>query len=183
MNAKRIFDFVFSILAISALSWLLLLSYLLACLDTKSNGLFFQRRVGQYGKLFTIYKLKTIDPKSGKISGIGAFLRKTKIDELPQLFNVVLGNMSIVGPRPDIPGYYDCLEGEDRKVLELKPGITSEASIKYAKEEEMLAQQEDPLKYNDEVLFPDKVRMNLKYLETQSFCGDLKIILKTVFKR
>ena len=133
-----------------------MLGYVVASVDTFSNGLFTQPRVGQYGVLFTIYKLKTIRPKSQKISPVGRFLRKSKIDELPQLFNVLNGTMSFVGPRPDIEGYYDKLEGEARKVLQLKPGITSEASIKYANEEVILEQQPNPLRYNDEVIFPDK---------------------------
>ena len=113
------------------------------------------------------------------ISPLGRFLRKTKLDELPQLWNVLIGDMSFVGPRPDIPGYYDILEGEARKVLELKPGITSLASIKYRDEECILKTQNNPSEYNDTVLFPDKVKMNLDYYYNRSFFGDLKIILKT----
>lgn len=90
--------------------------------------------------------------------------------------------MSVVGPRPDIPGYYDLLEGENRKILELKPGLTSEASIKYANEEELLSKQENPLKYNDEVIFPDKVKINLDYYYNRSFWLDIKIIIQTIFK-
>jgi lipopolysaccharide/colanic/teichoic acid biosynthesis glycosyltransferase len=108
-------------------------------------------------------------------------MRKHKLDELPQFFNVLIGNMSIVGPRPDIEGYYDKLEGEDRKILELKPGITSEASLKYYNEEAILEQQENPLLYNDTVIFPDKVRMNLEYYYNRSFWDDLWIIWSTVF--
>lgn len=109
-------------------------------------------------------------------------MRKSKIDELPQLFNVLFGTMSLVGPRPDIPGYYDTLQGENRKILKLKPGITSEASIKYANEEVVLEQQPNPLQYNDEVIFPDKVKMNLEYYYKQSFWLDLKILFKTIFR-
>ena len=100
---------------------------------------------------------------------------------MPQLFNVLKGDMSLVGPRPDVPGYYDLLEGENRKILELKPGLTSLASIKYAKEELLLKQQESPLLYNNTVLFPDKVRLNLAYYKNRSFSGDLLLILKTVW--
>lgn len=160
----------------------LLCGYIVASLDTKSNGVFTQKRVGQYGRLFTIYKFKTIHPKTKQISRAGKFLRKSKIDELPQLFNVLFGTMSLVGPRPDIPGYYDTLQGENRKILELKPGITSEASIKYANEEVVLEQQPNPLQYNDEVIFPDKVKMNLEYYYKQSFWLDLKILFKTIFR-
>ena len=111
-----------------------------------------------------------------------AFLRKTKIDELPQLWNILIGDMSFVGPRPDITGYYDLLEGENRKILQLKPGLTSEASIKYANEEAIIAAQPDPLHYNDTVIFPDKVKMNLAYYYSNSVVGDIKIIWKTIFR-
>ncbi|CAM3645513.1 sugar transferase [Flavobacterium gelidilacus] len=160
----------------------ILIAYLVTSIDTSSNGLFKQIRVGQKAKLFTIYKLKTINPKTKKISTIGNFLRKSKIDELPQLVNILIGQMSFVGPRPDIPGYYDTLEGENRKILKLKPGLTSEASIKYAKEEMILSQQVDPLAYNDYVIFPDKVKMNLKYYYNQSIFLDLQILFRTIFR-
>ena len=116
------------------------------------------------------------------ISSFGKFIRKFKLDELPQLINVLFGQMSFVGPRPDIPGYYDTLKGEDRKILELKPGLTSEASIKYYNEESILMNKINPLEYNDSVIFPDKVKMNLEYYYKQSFSEDLKIIFKTFFK-
>jgi lipopolysaccharide/colanic/teichoic acid biosynthesis glycosyltransferase len=120
--AKRIFDSIFSITGLLLLGWLLIICWLLATIDTKSNGLFIQKRIGQFGKPFNIYKLKSMKDVNGvkTISGFGNFLRKTKIDELPQLFNVFIGNMSVVGPRPDVTGYYDKLQGEDRKILELK---------------------------------------------------------------
>ncbi len=114
------------------------------------------------------------------ISRFGNLIRKAKIDELPQLFNVLLGEMSIVGPRPDVLGYYDQLQGEERKILELKPGLTSLATIKYANEEVILKQQENPVQYNNEVIFPDKVKMNLKYYYTHTFWGDIKIIGQTL---
>jgi lipopolysaccharide/colanic/teichoic acid biosynthesis glycosyltransferase len=178
---KRIFDLFFSVVGLLLSGWLLVFFWIIASLDTKSNGLFVQERIGQWGRIFKIYKLKTICPKTNHISRIGLFLRQTKIDELPQLWNVLKGEMSLVGPRPDIPGYYDVLEGESRKVLELKPGITSEASIKYQNEETLLEQQENPLAYNDTIIFPDKVRMNLEYYYNRSFFGDIGIIVRTVF--
>lgn len=184
--AKRLFDIVFSLTALLLLGWLILLSWFLAILDTKTNGLFLQKRVGQSGKLFTIFKLRTIrqDNKGvASISKVGAFLRNSKIDELPQFVNVLLGDMSVVGPRPDIEGYYDCLQGEARKILELKPGLTSEASLKYFNEEQLLALEENPLDYNDRVLFPDKVNLNLQYYYNRTFFGDLKIIVKTLFHK
>ena len=115
------------------------------------------------------------------ISMFGKFLRKSKLDELPQLFNIINGDMSVVGPRPDIPGYYDLLEGENRKILELKPGLTSEASIKYRNEEELLQSAINSKQYNDEIIFPDKVKMNLNYYYNYNLLIDLKIILKTIF--
>ena len=154
-----------------------------AAIDTASNGIFTQKRVGQYGKLFRIYKLRSMHSQNQSISGFGKFLRNSKLDELPQLYNVLIGDMSIVGPRPDIPGYYDELKGEDRKILGLKPGLTSEASLKYINEEEFLAAQKDALHYNDTILFPDKVKMNLYYFYTRTFLGDLRIIFKTFFRQ
>lgn len=179
---KRTFDIFFSTIAILILFPFIILSWLTLIIETESNGFFFQKRVGQFGKLFIIYKLQTIHPRTGKISRIGNFIRKHKLDELPQLFNVLKGEMSIVGPRPDIEGYYDKLEGEDRKILELKPGITSEASIKYFNEEEILEQQVNALHYNDTIIFPDKVKMNLVYYYNQTLFLDIKIIFKTIFK-
>lgn len=179
---KRIFDIFFSVIVLLIFSWLILICYLIASVETQSSGLFFQKRVGQFGTLFTIYKLQTIHPITGKISRVGNFIRKYKLDELPQFINVVKGEMSIVGPRPDIQGYYDTLEGENKKILELKPGITSLASLKYYNEEEILEQQANPLLYNDTVIFPEKVKMNLDYYYNQNLVLDLEIILKTVFK-
>lgn len=157
----------------------MLLFYAVSAFDTSSDGIFIQKRVGQFGKIFRIIKLRTIDKKTFTISKIGRFLRKSKIDEVPQLLNVFIGDMSFVGPRPDVAGYYDKLEGESRKILELKPGITSLASIKYRNEEYLLSQQENPLRYNDEVLFPDKVKMNLEYYYNRTFLLDLQLIIKT----
>jgi len=178
---KRIFDIIVSLIALTVLFPVIAISYLILTLNTGSNGLFLQKRVGQYGKLFTIYKLKTMHPKTGRITKTGAFFRKYKLDELPQFLNVLKGEMSIVGPRPDIEGYYDKLEGERRKILELKPGITSEASIKYYNEEEILENQHDALQYNDAVIFPDKVKMNLDYYYKNNLFLDIKIIIKTIF--
>lgn len=177
---KRILDFSLSLILICGILPLLLFLYLLSSADIGGNGLFIQERVGQNARLFTIYKLKTMHPQIRNISGIGKFLRRFKLDELPQLFNILKGDMSFVGPRPDIPGYYDMLEGDDRRILKLKPGLTSEASIKYRNEEELLEQQEDPEYYNDFILFPDKVKMNLEYLKIRSLKTDIHIIIKTV---
>ncbi len=116
-----------------------------------------------------------------RITPVGRFLRRYKLDELPELWNVLIGEMSVVGPRPDMPGYADKLTGDDRRLLNIRPGITGPATLKYANEEELLAQQADPVKYNDEVMFPDKVSINLKYIDQWSFWLDIKIILQTVF--
>ncbi len=119
---------------------------------------------------------------TGKISRYGKFLRRSKMDELPQLFNILLGQMSFVGPRPDILGYYDQLKGEDRKILELKPGLCSWTALKYINEDALLQQKSDPLQYNDEVIFPDKVKMNLEYYYNRSFWEDLKILWATAMR-
>ena len=152
--------------------------------------IFKQKRVGQYGRLFTMYKFRSMTvAHSGssisvkgesRITPLGAVLRKYKLDELPELWNVLIGDMSFVGPRPDVPGYADRLEGEHRRILLLKPGITGPASLKYRNEEELLAEQKEPQKYNDEFLFPDKVRINIEYLDSWSFWTDIKIIIYTV---
>lgn len=144
------------------------------------------------GTMFTIYKFRTMTvAHSGstisvagesRITPLGHVLRKYKLDELPELWNVLIGDMSFVGPRPDVPGYADQLRGEDRDVLKLRPGITGPASLKYANEEELLATVEDPVKYNDEVIFPDKVRINLEYYRNNSVWGDCKIIWQTIFR-
>jgi lipopolysaccharide/colanic/teichoic acid biosynthesis glycosyltransferase len=177
---KIIFDFTLAVILIVFLIPLLVILLAITSIDTFSYGIFFQKRIGQHGKIFSIFKFKTIHGKKRSCSKVGKILRKSKLDELPQLFNIAIGEMSFVGPRPDIEGYYDKLEGEERKVLELKPGLTCEASIVYRNEEVLLKIQNDPLKYNDEVLFPHKVRMNLDYLENISFKNDIKILFKTL---
>ena len=181
--SKRLFDLFFALIGLIISGFLLLILYILASIDTKQNGIFSQKRIGQFGTPFTIYKIRTFGRSSEKpISKLGAFLRNSKLDELPQLWNIIIGNMSFVGPRPDITGYYDSLQGENRKILELKPGLTSLASIKYANEEYLLEKQENPLEYNDTIIFPDKVKMNLDYYCSNSIYGDLKIIWKTIYR-
>ncbi len=155
--------------------------------------LFNQKRVGKHGNLFTLIKFRTMTINHGgnnvsvkgeaRITPLGKTLRKYKLDELPELWNVLKGEMSFVGPRPDVPGYADQLKGNDRKILSLRPGITGPASMKYANEEELLALQEDPIRYNNEVIFPDKVRINLKYLEKHCLRLDILIIFSTIFRR
>ncbi len=192
MLLKNIFDRVMAGVGLVILSPVLLVIAVLIRLKSPGAPVIFrQKRVGQHGKLFTMYKFRTMTPGHGgssisvkgesRITPLGAFLRKYKLDELPELWNVLIGEMSLVGPRPDVPGYADKLTGEDREILNLKPGITGPASIKYANEEELLAAQDDPVRYNDEVIFPDKVRINRKYLKNRSFWEDLRWIWRTVF--
>ena len=182
MILKRTFDFLASLVSIFLFCWIILICIIIASIDTKSTGLFIQKRIGQFGKPFNIFKIKSMNDTTKKVSAFGNFLRKSKLDELPQLLNILLGQMSFVGPRPDVPGYYDKLKGEERKILELKPGLTSEASIKYANEEEVLSQKENPLEYNDSVIFPNKIKMNLEYYYKQSILVDLQILVKTIFR-
>ena len=188
---KRFFDFGVALLGIFFLWWLILVAWIMASIDTRSNGFFIQARVGKDGRTVRVVKIKTMRPdtnhvttitQSGdpRITRLGRLFRKTKIDELPQLWNVLLGQMSFVGPRPDVPGYADRLVGEDRAILSLRPGITGPATLKYRNEEEILAAQEDPVRYNDEVIYPDKVKVNLQYIREWSFLGDIRYILQTV---
>lgn len=190
MMIKRIFDFTAALFGILLLWPLLLVVAILIKVKMPGPIFFTQKRVGQHGKLFTMIKLRTMKVNHGgnsisvkgesRITPLGATMRKYKLDELPGLLNVLRGDMSFVGPRPDVPGYADQLQGDDRRILLLKPGITGPASMKYSNEEEILALQDDPVKYNDEVIYPDKVRINLAYLKHQSFWLDLKIIIYTV---
>ena len=193
MSLKRLFDSFLSLLGLLVFSWLILIVWLVATIDTKSNGFFIQNRVGQGGKLFNLIKIKTMKPldsikttittkNDARITKLGHFFRKTKLDELPSLWNVLMGDMSLVGPRPDVPGYADKLKGNDRRILELRPGITGPATLKYADEEKLLASVDDPVKYNDEIIFPDKVKINLEYLDNWSLWLDIKIIFRTIFR-
>lgn len=191
MFLKNIFDRVASFFGLLVL-WPVLLTVAVLIRVKMPGGpvIFKQKRVGQNGKLFTMYKFRSMTVGHGgssvsvagesRITPLGAKLRKYKLDELPELWNVLIGDMSFVGPRPDVPGYADKLEGEARAILKLKPGITGPASLKYRNEEEILAQQPDPIKYNDEVIYPDKVRINLEYLRHWSFWLDIKVIVHTI---
>ncbi|MCF6347872.1 MAG: sugar transferase [Flavobacteriaceae bacterium] len=188
---KRLFDLVFSAIGIILCLFPILTLILIATISTKKFGLFSQKRVGQYAKIFTIYKIRTMRVHSdenfittandSRISFFGKFLRTYKLDEIPQLFNVLIGNMSFVGPRPDVIGYADKLVGEDRIVLSVKPGITGPATLKYKNEEELLEQQVNPKEYNDTVIWKEKVKINREYIKNWSFLGDLNYIFKTIF--
>ncbi len=177
---KAMMDYGIVLPATIGLLPVLLILFLVASLDTGFPGIFKQERIGRYGKIFIIYKFRTYHSVMHTKSAVGKWMRKYKLDELPQLFNILIGDMSLVGPRPDIPGYYDSLKGNDRLVLELKPGLTSEAGVKFRDEEKILSQQTNSLQYNDEVLFPEKVKMNIDYYHNLSFKNDLKILLRTL---
>ena len=187
---KYIFDRVMALFGLLFL-WpvLLVVAVLIKC---KMPGpvFFVQQRVGRNGKLFACHKFRSMTvghhgssvsvAGEARITPLGAKLRKYKLDELPELWDVFIGNMSFVGPRPDVPGYADKLKGEDRIVLTLRPGITGPATLKYRNEEELLAQVPDPQKYNDTVIYPDKVRLNRYYAAHYSFSKDIQMIFCTV---
>jgi lipopolysaccharide/colanic/teichoic acid biosynthesis glycosyltransferase len=177
---KPVFDFTVALITIITLLPFYVALFILSSIDVRSFGIFSQIRIGQFGIPFRIYKFKTINPKTNIISSYGRFLRKYKIDELPQFFNIIKGEMSLVGPRPDIPGYYDKLQGKEKEILKLKPGITSQASIVFINEEELIEKTPDPETYNDEIIFPEKVKMNLEYLDRISLREDLRIVLQTL---
>ena len=191
MVLKFVFDRMVALLGLLLIWWLLIVVAVL--IKVKMPGgpaIFKQTRIGRHGKPFTIFKFRTMTVGHGgssvsvsgesRITPLGAVLRKYKIDELPELWNVLVGDMSFVGPRPDVPGYADRLQGDDREVLELRPGITGPASLKYRNEEELLAAVDNPQEYNDTVIYPDKVRINRYYLHNYSFISDIKMILCTV---
>lgn len=194
MFLKSLFDRCVSFIGLFFL-WPLLIVIAILIKIKMHDGpvLFMQKRVGQYGRIFTMYKFRTMIVEHGgssisvagekRITPFGAKLRKYKIDELPELWNVLIGDMSFVGPRPDVPGYVDKLQGGDREILKLKPGITGPASLKYRNEEEILSLQVEPQRYNDEVIFPDKVRINIEYMKTWFFWRDIKIIIYTILGR
>lgn len=191
MIIKFIFDRIMSFIGLIIL-WPILLIVAILIRINMPNGpvIFKQKRIGRNGVLFTMYKFRSMSVGHGgssvsvagesRITPLGAKLRHYKLDELPELWNVLIGDMSFVGPRPDVPGYADQLKGEDRLVLRLRPGITGPASLKYRNEEDLLAKQANPQQYNDEVIFPDKVKINLYYLNHYSFIDDIKIILSTI---
>ena len=188
---KRAFDFTMSLIGLLLLWPLIVGCIIIARLDTGMPGLFIQPRVGQFGKLIQTKKIRTMRnlPEMNtsvtvagdcRITAVGSKMRRWKLDELPQLWNVLVGDMSLVGPRPDMPGYADKLAGADREILELKPGITGPATIKYRREEEFLSNAPDPKSFNDTVIYPDKVKINLDYMHNWSLFKDIKYILMTL---
>jgi len=200
MILKFIFDRIVALIGLLLLWPVLLITAIMVKVKMPGGPVFFvQKRVGKGGKLFKCHKFRSMmvaptrnenENKNGwstvsvagdsRITPFGATLRHYKLDELPGLWDVLIGNMSFVGPRPDVPGYADKLEGDDRVVLKLRPGITGPASLKYRDEEKILAKVDDPQKYNDEVIYPDKVRLNKYYYEHYSFVKDIEMIFATV---
>ena len=187
----RFFDIFFSFLCILLLSPVFLLLYISICLESRGGGFFRQLRVGGYGKDFYVYKFRsmrvgadkqgliTVGGRDPRTTRIGYFIRKYKLDELPQLFNVLKGDMSLVGPRPEVRKYVDLYTEEQRKVLSVRPGITDYASIEYVDENTILGQAEDADKAYVELIMPDKIRYNMKYINNRSLKEYFKIIFLT----
>lgn len=191
MKTKYLFDRIMALIGLVVLSPVLFVVWILIRIKMPDGpAVFTQKRVGKGGRLFTMYKFRSMSAHhsgstvsvagESRITPLGAKLRRYKLDELPELWNVLIGDMSFVGPRPDVPGYADKLEGDDRRVLQLRPGITGPASLKYRDEEVLLAAQANPQEFNDKVIYPDKVRINLYYLDHYSFVADIKMIIATV---
>ncbi len=189
---KRAFDIAVSFWGIAVLFWAFPILWLLCYIDTGANGLFVQERIGRNAKPFNILKFRTmkiLDYNLGtittrndpRITKFGSFMRKLKVDELPQLINVLIGKMSFVGPRPDMKGFADELEGANRAILELRPGITGPASLYFRNEEDLLQNAKDPQGYNQNVIWPTKIKINLDYLDEKSMVLDIKYIFWTIF--
>ena len=187
---KRIYDLIVVLVLLPVLVFPIFVLFLIATLSTKQNGFFAQRRVGQHGKLFCCYKIRTLKGKNhGDVNAMkanetsfGKWLRKSKLDELPQLFNVLKGDMSFVGPRPDVPGYADKLDADNRIILTIKPGITGPATLKYKNEDELLLKQPNPQIYNDTVIWPDKVAINKEYIKNWSLWKDCTFLIASVIR-
>ena len=188
---KWCFDRIVALIGLIVLFLPLLVIAILIKLDSKGPVFFMQKRIGKGGKPFKICKFRTMSSQAQgdsvtvagdpRVTRMGHWLRHSKVDCLTELINVLIGQMSLVGPRPDVPGYADQLQGDDCMILQLRPGITGPASIKYRNEEELLAQQADPKAYNDNVIWPDKVKINLEYLKNWTFWGDINLIFMTIF--
>lgn len=212
MILKWIFDRMVSLIGLLMLWPVLLIVAILVKIKMPGGPVFFvQKRVGKDGKLFDCHKFRSMTVEHGgssisvagesRITPLGTTLRHYKLDELPELWDVLVGNMSFVGPRPDVPGYADRLEGDDREVLKLRPGITGPATMKYRDEEELLAVIDKALQYGEEIklgdgrvirtvqeyndwyIYPDKVRINRYYLNHYSFLKDIQMIVCTVLGR
>ena len=189
---KRLFDLIFSILGLMFLSPLFLIFSILILIDSKGNVFYIQQRVGKNSKDFKLFKFRTMAENSDKaglltignddnrITNIGSWLRRYKLDELPQLINIFIGDMSFVGPRPEVRKYVDLYNYGQLKVLAIKPGLTDYASLKYINESEILASYSDPEKAYIDKIMPEKLALNLQYIKQQSFLTDIKILAKTV---
>jgi len=190
MLIKNLFDKIAAFLGLIFLSPVMLIIIISILIKMPGPIFFRQNRVGQNAKTFIMVKFRTMKVNHGgstisvkgesRITPLGAIMRKYKLDELPELWNILKGDMSFVGPRPDVPGYADMLKDNDRLLLKIRPGLTGAASILFSNEEELLAKQEDPIRYNDEVLFPEKVRINNNYVQNWSLLLDIKIIIFTI---
>lgn len=190
---KRLFDIICSFLGLVFLSWLFVIVALWVGLSSKGGVFYRQRRVGRFGKDFTLWKFRsmrvnsdtkgllTVGGRDSRITSAGVFIRKYKLDELPQLFNVLKGDMSFVGPRPEVRKYVDLYTEEQMRVLSVRPGITSPASIKYRNENDILAREDDPEKYYIDVIMQDKLAIGLDYIDHQSMITDIKLIFQTIF--
>lgn len=194
MILKRIFDLLFSFLAIAVLLLPALIIAVIIVIDSKGGVFYQQKRVGQREVVFSLLKFRsmrvnsdkkgllTIGASDNRVTKVGKFLRRTKIDELPQLINIFLGQMSFVGPRPEVPQYVALYTAEQKKIFSVQPGLTDYASLKFINENELLALQENPEKYYIEVIMQEKLKLNLQYIQEMSFWTDIKIIIKTIFK-
>ena len=190
---KRLFDIVCSFFGLVFLSWLFVFVALWVGLSSSGGVFYRQRRVGRCNIDFTIYKFRsmrvnsdrqgllTIGGRDGRITKAGVFIRKYKLDELPQLFNVLRGDMSFVGPRPEVRKYVELYTEEQKKVLTVRPGITSLSSIKYRNENEILSRSDNPEQYYIDVIMQDKLAIELDYLEQRSLLTDIKVIFQTIF--
>jgi lipopolysaccharide/colanic/teichoic acid biosynthesis glycosyltransferase len=190
MIFKRLFDIAAAIFGLIVTLPVFIIIYFLMKVQMPGPVFFKQNRVGRHGKLFRMVKFRSMKVNHGgssisvrgesRITPLGAKMRKYKIDEFPEFWNILKGDMSFVGHRPDVPGYADKLTGNDRLLLTFRPGLTGAASLKYSNEEELLALQGDPVKYNDTVLYPDKVRIEINYIKHWNFWLDIKIIIYTL---
>lgn len=192
--SKRIFDLIFSLFGLIVLSPLFIVVAIIIKLTSEGPIFFMQKRIGQYEKPFYIYKFRTmvVNAESlgkqitvgndNRITTVGKFLRKYKLDELPQLINVFLGEMSFVGPRPEVQKYVDLYTEEQKEIFNVKPGITDYASIEYSNENDILGEVEDPENYYINTIMPSKIKLNKKYIQNNSLFIDIKIIIKTIFK-
>jgi len=189
---KRLFDIVVSTMSLVVLSVFFLIIAIIIKIDSGGPVFYRQTRVGKNGKLFRILKFRTMVVDADKIgrqitvgadpriTGAGRFLRKTKMDELPQIINIIIGDMSFVGPRPEVPKYVDLYNETQRQVLLVRPGITDIASIEYRNESDVLAGSSDPERMYVEEIMPIKLNYNLRYINSISILGDIKLIISTV---